>query len=79
MQQTPTECLLKGRADQLCKIGIFLLMEEGFAVEDVRDMLSISSLYSSSKVFERIVGKASSRKVDKTVGVPLDSVPSRVQ
>ncbi|WP_122467862.1 antitoxin Xre/MbcA/ParS toxin-binding domain-containing protein [Pseudomonas viridiflava] len=66
LQQTPTGYLLRGTREQLTNLSLFLLTEEGFALEDVRAMVKISKAYTSSKVFERIVGKASSKTVSNT-------------
>lgn len=51
-----TEYLTQVRIDQLSELRIFMLAKEGFALKDVRAMVSISKLYSSSKIIERICG-----------------------
>jgi putative toxin-antitoxin system antitoxin component (TIGR02293 family) len=53
----PTEYLTRVKIEQLNQLSIFLLAKEGFALKDVHAMLSISELYSSSRVIRRIVGK----------------------
>ncbi|MGF0238073.1 hypothetical protein ACQR3P_04170 [Rhodococcus sp. IEGM1300] len=45
------------KIEQLSQLSIFLLAREGFALKDVQAMLSVSELYSSSRVIKRIVGK----------------------
>lgn len=55
--RTPTEYLTQVKIEQLSQLSIFLLAREGFALKDVQAMLSISELYSSSRVIGRIVGK----------------------
>lgn len=61
----PTEYLTQIRIEQLSQLSIFLLAKEGFALKDVHAMVSISDLYSSSKVIERIVGKPARTKQNK--------------
>ncbi|KAA0986303.1 DUF2384 domain-containing protein [Pseudomonas sp. ANT_J12] len=56
--RTPTEYLTQVKIEQLSQLSIFLLAMEGFALKDVQAMLSISELYSSSRVIGRIVGKS---------------------
>lgn len=54
----PTEYLLRGDTAQLTTVMVYQLTSEGFALKDVQDMLSISVLFSTSKVLSRIVGKS---------------------
>lgn len=61
----PTEYLTQVSVDQLGELRIFLLAQEGFTLQDVRAMVSISKLYSSSKVIERICGTPSRKNVGK--------------
>ncbi|QLG96428.1 DUF2384 domain-containing protein [Pseudomonas yamanorum] len=56
--RTPTEYLTQTQNDQINLLNIFLLVKEGFALSDVQAMLSISELYSSTKVMRRIFGKS---------------------
>jgi tRNA U38,U39,U40 pseudouridine synthase TruA len=52
----PTESLKRVRIDELSELGIFLLVNESFTLKDVRTMVSLSELYSSARIVERIVG-----------------------
>lgn len=54
----PTKYLTQTQNDQISQLNIFLLVKEGFALNDVQAMLSISELYSSTKVMGRIFGKS---------------------
>ncbi|MBP5060564.1 DUF2384 domain-containing protein [Pseudomonas chlororaphis] len=54
---TPTECLTKGRVGQLSPSGIVSLILSGFELDDVIAMISLSKLYSTPQITERIVGK----------------------
>ncbi|WP_312602685.1 antitoxin Xre/MbcA/ParS toxin-binding domain-containing protein [Pseudomonas luteola] len=54
----PTEYLIRADIDQLSQLNVFLLTKEGFALKDVQAMLSVSELYSSTKIMSRIVGKS---------------------
>lgn len=56
--RTPTEYLTRTKIEQLSQLSIYLLAKEGFALEDVESMISISALYSSTKVMKRIVRKS---------------------
>lgn len=60
----PTEYLTQISSGQLSQLEIFLLAKEGFALQDVRAMVSISKLYTSSKVIHRILGKTRPKKTD---------------
>ncbi|WP_447869086.1 antitoxin Xre/MbcA/ParS toxin-binding domain-containing protein [Pseudomonas putida] len=60
----PTESLTQVGSGQLSQLDIFLLAKEGFALQDVRAMVSISKLYTSSKVMDRILGKSKPKKTD---------------
>lgn len=42
----PTDYLTQVRTDQLSQLSIFLLEKDGFALQDVRAMVSISKLYA---------------------------------
>jgi len=55
--RTPTEYLTGEKIEQLTQLSIYRLAREGFALEDVKSMISISELYSSAKVLKRIVRK----------------------
>jgi putative toxin-antitoxin system antitoxin component (TIGR02293 family) len=58
----PTEHLTQISSGQLSQLDIFFLAKEGFALQDVRAMISISKLYASSKVIDRILGKSKPKK-----------------
>jgi hypothetical protein len=42
----PTDYLTQVRTEQLSQLSIFLLAKDGFALQDVRAMVSISKLYA---------------------------------
>ena len=52
--RTPTEYLTREKIENLSQLSICLLAGEGFALEDVESMITMSELYSSSKVIRRI-------------------------
>ncbi|MDV5861534.1 antitoxin Xre/MbcA/ParS toxin-binding domain-containing protein [Pseudomonas aeruginosa] len=54
----PTEYLLRKNADQLSPAMVYRLTVKGFDLNDVKDMLAISDLYSTKKIMSRIVGKS---------------------
>lgn len=56
--RSPTAYLFHGETGHLSTIQIYLQSIHGFKVKDVQDMLSSSALYSTQKVFSRIVGKS---------------------
>ena len=61
----PTEYLTQISSGQLSQLDIFLLAKkEGFALQHARAMVSISKLYASSKVIDRILGKSKPHKTD---------------
>lgn len=62
--RNPTDCLTKIKTEHLSQLNIFLLVKDGFALQDVRAMVSISQLYASSKVIDRILGKSKLHKTD---------------
>jgi len=62
----PTEYLTHARIEQLSELNIFLLVKEGFALKDVQAMVSLSELYQSQKVIERILGKPCRLKQGKS-------------
>ncbi|WP_394375912.1 antitoxin Xre/MbcA/ParS toxin-binding domain-containing protein [Stutzerimonas frequens] len=53
----PMECLLRKSPDQLSPVMIYRLTVNGFDLEDVKDMLALSDLYSTKKIMGRIVDK----------------------
>ncbi|EJM06383.1 MULTISPECIES: MbcA/ParS/Xre antitoxin family protein [unclassified Pseudomonas] len=61
----PTEYLTHVGIQELNELNIFLLAKEGFAVKDAEAMVSLSELYLSLRVIERIVGKPGRRKKGK--------------
>jgi len=62
--RNPTDCLTQIKTEHLSQLNIFLLVKDGFALQDVRAMVSISKLYASSKVIDRILGKSKPHKTD---------------
>ena len=54
---TPTECLTKGRIRQLSPSDVVSLIFSGFELDDVTAMISLSKLYSTAQITERILGK----------------------
>ncbi|MCK9801592.1 DUF2384 domain-containing protein [Pseudomonas sp. MAFF 302030] len=61
----PTEYLTHVKIEELSELNIFLLAKEGFALKDAQAMVSLSELYLSLRVIERIVGKPSRLKQGK--------------
>ncbi|WP_095191260.1 MbcA/ParS/Xre antitoxin family protein [Pseudomonas sp. Irchel 3E19] len=61
----PTEYLTHVGIQELNELNIFLLAKEGFAVKDAEAMVSLSELYLSFRVIERIVGKPGRPKKGK--------------
>jgi hypothetical protein len=55
-EPTLTKSLTRVRIDELSQLGIFLLVNEALTLKDVRTMVSLSELYSSARIVERIVG-----------------------
>lgn len=53
---TPTGCLTKGRVGQLTPCDVVSMILDGFELNDVIAMISLSSLYSKPQITERIVG-----------------------
>jgi putative toxin-antitoxin system antitoxin component (TIGR02293 family) len=51
----PTDYLTHDRIEHPDQLGLFLLAKEGFAIDDVRSMVSASVLYSSLGIINRIV------------------------
>lgn len=56
--RSPTAYLFGGESGNLSTIRIYLLTKDGFQLKDVQNMLSSSALYSTQKVWSRIVGKS---------------------
>lgn len=54
----PTEYLIGENVDQLDPFTVFVRAMEGFPIKNVEAMLSVSELYSSTKIMTRIVGKS---------------------
>ncbi|HEJ2718215.1 TPA: DUF2384 domain-containing protein [Pseudomonas aeruginosa] len=54
----PTEYLLQKSTDQLSPVMVYRLTVKGFPLEDVKDMLALSDLYSTKKIISRILGKS---------------------
>jgi putative toxin-antitoxin system antitoxin component (TIGR02293 family) len=55
---SPTEYLLRSDSGQLSPIAVYKLIAKGFDLEDVQEMLSISTLYLERNILSRIVGKS---------------------
>ncbi|MGY2963173.1 putative toxin-antitoxin system antitoxin component (TIGR02293 family) [Pseudomonas sp. TE36184] len=53
---TATECLIKGQLGQLSESSIVSLIIRGFEIDDVHAMISLSKLYSTPQITERIIG-----------------------
>ncbi|WP_237142492.1 antitoxin Xre/MbcA/ParS toxin-binding domain-containing protein [Pseudomonas azotoformans] len=62
MSAKATDYLTQNRIDQLSDLRIFMLAKDGFTLQDVRAMVSISRLYSSSEIIERIYGASVGEK-----------------
>ncbi|HBP6378401.1 antitoxin Xre/MbcA/ParS toxin-binding domain-containing protein [Pseudomonas aeruginosa] len=54
----PTEYLLGRDIKMLSPVMIYKITSEGFAYQDVQEMVSVSVLLSSQKVMSRIVGRS---------------------
>lgn len=54
--RTPTQCLTKGLIGELSQSGIVSLVLCGFELNDVLVMISLSNLYSTPQVTEKILG-----------------------
>lgn len=54
----PTKYLLRRDYALLSPVMVYKLTAEGFEIQHVRDMISISDLYSAEKILSRIVGKS---------------------
>ncbi|RON55740.1 antitoxin Xre/MbcA/ParS toxin-binding domain-containing protein [Pseudomonas frederiksbergensis] len=63
-----TELLLGGDAGQFSLVAVYKLIAKGFDLEDVKTMLSMSSLYSKKNILSRLMGK-SLRSVRRQSGV----------
>jgi len=63
----PTEVLLRNDINQLSSVRIYELTAEGFAFQDVKDMLAGSALMNDRKIISRIVGR-SVRTLQRQVG-----------
>lgn len=59
--RTPTAYLTHERIEQHDQLGLFLLAKNGFAIDDVRSMVSTSELYSSLRIINRIIGTRNPR------------------
>lgn len=66
MPLKPTEYLTHVEIEKLSQLSIFLLVQRGFSRQDVWAMVSISKLYSSPKVIDRIIGKQNRKNYNKT-------------
>nr|WP_124303892.1 antitoxin Xre/MbcA/ParS toxin-binding domain-containing protein [Pseudomonas chlororaphis] len=54
----PTMYLTQSQAELLSPLDLFLRVREGFALSDVKTMVSASELYSAAKILRRITGKS---------------------
>lgn len=52
----PTEHLFPNAIDQYNPMSIYAALKDGFALKDVQAMISISQLYTSSLILEKIIG-----------------------
>ncbi|WP_338807717.1 antitoxin Xre/MbcA/ParS toxin-binding domain-containing protein [Pseudomonas chlororaphis] len=57
-RRKPTTYLIQSQAEPLSPLDLFLRVREGFALSDVKAMVSASELYSAAKVLRRITGKS---------------------
>lgn len=62
----PTKQLFSNAIDQRNQLSIYAAIKEGFALRDVQAMISISQLYTSSLILEKIIG-GSRRKCQRAV------------
>lgn len=77
----PTEYLLGDDVGQLSPMMVYRITAEGFELNDVQKMLSISHLYSTRGILRHIVGKSIKRYQGRNAGnssVRLDSHQSAI-
>lgn len=77
----PTEYLLSHDVGQLSPVTIYKLTVNGFALMDVRTMISLSDLYSTRGILRRIMGtsiRENQYSEDSELSVYLDSQQSAV-
>lgn len=51
-----TDCLLRSDAGDLSPVMVYRLIAKGFELKNVREMLSMSVLYSTNKILSRVMG-----------------------
>lgn len=56
LNHKPTDCLFPSIIKQNNPLSVYKAVVEGFALKDIEAMISISQLYTSARILEKIVG-----------------------
>lgn len=76
-----TDCLLRSDAGDLSPVMVYRLIAKGFELKNVREMLSMSVLYSTNKILSRVVGQSVrtlQRRTSSNLSIRLNSQQSAV-